>query len=747
MDEPDNDGNTPVTKRRRRIDEEEEKSRLVEAQHSGVSNHSGGASSSVASACSSEVGDDSLSDDEASISVEKSEPDFDLLKTILRENLSQKSKKSGEKQTQREKSIKKSESREVKQVMEMEVVNNEDVKEEMVHVTNGEDRNRNGSEKIRKMMFSDFGGMDGVIKELIQKVIVPFHHPELPRNLRVKPITGILLHGPPGCGKTTLAEAIANETGVPFYKISAAALVSGVSGESEENIRELFSKAIRTAPSIVFIDEIDAIASKRTNLRGMEVRIVSQLLTCMDESRNLVKLVDDNAGSGSSCCRPGYVLVIGTTNSPDALDPALRRGGRFDCEFLLSVPDESARLQILSKLTCNIKAGGALDLVKLARSTPGFVGADLEALVDEAGNIAMNRIIGQRGVDLSKEQKDGACNELCWRAPMSDEEMANLIITMADFEASRTQSYSTLEAVKTAQPSGGREGFSDIPNVKWDDVGGLHLLRQEFDRHIIRPIKFPEVYKNHGANLEAGFLLYGPPGCGKTLIAKALANEAGANFIHIKGPELLSKYVGDSELAVRTIFGRARRYVTVHLLPQSSGSSYGFIRRGCIDNKACLHFQISTENGLYLPLQLLVELDGADHRKGIFVIGATNRPDAMDTALLRPNRLGKLLYVPLPSPDERGMILKALARNKLIDPNVDLMAIGKDRACENFSGADLSALINEATFTAIEEQSSNGSCSVQCFIKDAHFKKALEKISPSVSKKVILVTWFTNAFF
>ncbi|XP_058225781.1 cell division control protein 48 homolog C-like isoform X2 [Rhododendron vialii] len=565
--------------------------------------------------------------------------------------------------------------------------------------------------------FKDLGGMRGIVEELKMEVIVPLYHPELPRWLGVRPMAGILLHGPPGCGKTRLAHAVANETGVPFYKISATELVSGVSGGSEENIRDLFAKAYRTAPSIVFIDEIDAIASKRENLqREMERRIVTQLMTCMDESHRFVQPADVDPNAESANIRPGYVLVIGATNRPDAVDPALRRPGRFDREIVLGVPDENARVEILSVLTRDLRVEGAFDLVKLARSTPGFVGADLTALANKAGNLAMKRIIDRRKSDLSVEPTDGEHTEDWWKLPWLPEEIEKLNITMADFE----------EAAKLVQPSLRREGFSSIPNVKWEDVGGLHLLRQEFDRYIVRRIKYPEDYEGFGVDLETGFLLYGPPGCGKTLIAKAVANEAGANFIHIKGPELLSKYVGESELAVRTIFSRARTcspcilfFDEVDALTTKRGKEGGWVVERLLN-------------------QLLIELDGADQRQGVYVIGATNRPEVMDRAVLRPGRFGKLLFVPLPSPDERGLILKALARKKPIDSSVDLIAIGRDEACENLSGADLSALMNEAAMAALEEKltaQSNSDATTSLTIGKIHFEQALKKVSPSVSEK------------
>ncbi|KAI3454835.1 hypothetical protein Pfo_011498 [Paulownia fortunei] len=704
MDDSNDDGDTPIVKKRRKIEEKEEKLRLIEAQHvrswnRDVSNSSGGGSSSSVESASTSEGDDS-SDEEVSTSAdaiygEKLEPEFDLMKSMLRENLRRKAKKLGEE-------------RQVKEAVELEVVDNNDLKKVNLVDEEGKlgdglskiNKNDNSDNEINRPMFKDLGGMSGVIEELKMEVIVPLYHPQLPRHLGVKPMAGILLHGPPGCGKTKLAHAIANETGVPFYKISATELVSGVSGASEENIRELFSKAYRTAPSIVFIDEIDAIASKRENLqREMERRIVTQLMTCMDESHRLTKPVDDNADSESSDGRPGYVLVIGATNRPDAVDPALRRPGRFDREIVLGVPDECARVEILSVLTCNLKVEGAFDLVKIARSTPGFVGADLAALANKAGNLAMKRIIDKRKVELSKELTDR-------------------------------------DSAKMVQPSSRREGFSAIPNVKWDDVGGLHLLRQEFDRYIVRRIKFPEDYEEFGVDLETGFLLYGPPGCGKTLIAKAVANEAGANFIHIKGPELLNKYVGESELAVRTIFSRARTcspcilfFDEVDALTTKRGKEGGWVVERLLN-------------------QLLIELDGAEQRRGVYVIGATNRPEVMDRAVLRPGRFGKLLYVPLPSPDERGMILKALARKKPIDANMDLMALGKDCACENLSGADLSALMNEAAMAALEDKLmlSFRSSGVPWTIKDAHFKRALEKISPSVSNKETFMSFYVERY-
>ncbi|GJV54406.1 cell division control protein 48 homolog C-like protein [Tanacetum coccineum] len=551
-------------------------------------------------------------------------------------------------------------------------------------------------------MFKDLGGMDGVLDELKNSVLLPFFRPELPRF-------------------PLLTWSLAFQ--VSWYHVAPFV----VRGASEENIRKLFTKANRTAPSIVFIDEIDAIASKRENLqREMERRIVTQLMTCMDEPHRVAKPDSTSNNTETTDGKAGYVLVIAATNRPDALDSALRRPGRFDHEITLGVPDEKARVQILATLTSSLKLEGAFDLVKISRATPGFVGADLSSLVKKAGNVAIKRIIDERKLKLSKENTDSKENEDWLRKAWTPEETEKLSITMSDFEV----------AAKLVQPSSKREGFSSIPNVRWEDVGGYDQLRRVFDLFVVNRIKYPDVYEEHGAELETGFLLYGPPGCGKTLIAKAVANEAGANFIHIKGPELLSKYVGESELAVRTIFSRARTcspcilfFDEVDSLTTNRGREGGWVVERLLD-------------------QLLIELDGGDQRKGVYVIGATNRPDVMDRALLRPGRFGKLLYVPLPNPDERGLILKTLARKKPIDTDVDLVAIGRSDGCANFSGADLSLLMNEAVTGSLEEklnkivaatkEGTSGSLSESLphTIKATHFYHGMAKTSPSVSKEV-----------
>ncbi|CAK8576775.1 unnamed protein product [Lathyrus sativus] len=554
-------------------------------------------------------------------------------------------------------------------------------------------------EKVRKKepMFKDLGGMKNVIEELKNKILWPMFNPNMSK-LGGKPIGGVLLHGLPGCGKTRLAHAIANETGYNFYSTSATQFVSGISGSSEESIRELFSTAKRTAPSVIFIDEIDAIASKRENLqRQMETRIVTQLMICMDEANDHHLETSDKPR--------GHVLVIGATNKPGAIESALRRPGRFDREILVPIPDQSSREEILTVVTRHQKHDNSVDLQKIAMSTPGFVAADLEALANEACIVAMDRLRNETKHKLSSEQ-----DEDWWKEPLPQDDLEKCAITMSDFE----------EASKKVQPSLTREGFAPIPDVKWEDVGALDHVRQEFDHYIIRRIKHPEDFKGFTRNLETGFLLFGPPGCGKTLIAKAVANKAGANFIHVKGPELLNKFVGTSEHDVRKIFSRARTcapciifFDELDALTKERGKEGGQNIEGVLN-------------------QLLIELDGAENRKGVFVIGATNRFDVIDHAILRPGRFGKHLYVPLPSPDERVKILKTLAKDFIIDASVDLNVIGRMEGCENFSGADLAELLEVAGMAAlIEKWDSTEETSGT--IKTCHFEAALIKISPSVS--------------
>ncbi|KAF8091466.1 hypothetical protein N665_0445s0051 [Sinapis alba] len=703
-EEDDSDDGAAKMKKPRRVDEKEDKLQRAEQSHLKRRNKERSVSPSSSSSSSEDSGDISTSED--AIYSEKLSPRFDLINDSLRDNYAKMNSSSAKKPPPVEKNV------------EVDTVTNNDkgrskmttmglLKKEATRVSRPltgaatpppESNNNKGGPT-----FKDFGGIKKVLDDLENYILFPLLNPPPFKTMGVKPPSGILFHGPPGCGKTQLANAIANEVGLPFYQISATDVVSGVSGASEENIRELFSKAYRTAPSIVFIDEIDAIGSKRENQqREMEKRIVTQLLTCMDGPRNKADANDSSAG---------YVLVIGATNRPDALDPALRRSGRFEREIALSVPDEDARAEILSVVVQRLRLEGSFDMKRIARLTPGFVGADLEGVANMAGSLGIKRVKDSRKSQLSGDNQD----DRSWlRQPWSEEDLEKLFVRMSDFE----------EAVKLVKGSLTREGFSTVPNVTWGDVGGLDHLRHELNDYIVRPIKNPEIYKAYGASLETGFLLYGPPGCGKTLVAKAVANEAGANFIHIKGPELLNKYVGESELAIRTLFQRARTsspcvlfFDEVDALTTSRGREGGWVVERLLN-------------------QFLTELDGGE-RRNVYVIGATNRPDVIDSAFLRPGRFGNLVYVPLPSADERVLILKSIAKKRPIDPSVDLDAIAKK--CEGFSGADLANLMDKAIHVAVKEKfgCSEDEDLSDCTIKMTHFEQALSLVTPSVSKQQI----------
>ncbi|GLJ21299.1 hypothetical protein SUGI_0391350, partial [Cryptomeria japonica] len=460
-------------------------------------------------------------------------------------------------------------------------------------------------------------------------------------------------------------------------------------------------------------------AKRETLQREMERRIVIQLLTCMDESHETIISGGQESDAEMPKKKSGHVLVIGATNRPDSLDPALRRPGRFDREIVLGVPDENSRVEILSVITRGLRLDGLFDFKKIAKCTPGFVGADLTALTREAASVAIKRMIASRNPqNLLKCEDIEATENAWWKKAWTQEEMNNLSITMADFE----------EAATKVQPSTRREGFSAIPNVKWDDVGALGSLRKDFELHVVRRIKHPEEYEALGMDLDNGFLLYGPPGCGKTLVAKAVANEAGANFIHIKGPELLNKYVGESELAIRTIFTRARTcspcilfFDEIDALTTKRGKDGGWVVERLLN-------------------QLLIEMDGSEKRKGVFVIGATNRPEVMDPAVLRPGRFGKLLYVPIPDAEGRVSILKTLTRKRPLSAEVDLNYIGHSQSCENFSGADLAALVNEACMCALQErittavEADSDVRKYALVVNLSHFEQAFKRVVPSVSK-------------
>lgn len=609
------------------------------------------------------------------------------------------------------------------------------------------------------LKFEDVGGNEDTLTEVC-KLLIHIRHPEVYQQLGMVPPRGFLLHGPPGCGKTLLAQAVAGELQLPMLKVSAPELVSGVSGESEQKLRELFDMAVSSAPCILFIDEIDAITPKReVASKDMERRIVAQLLTCMDDLNSLTVTAQ--------------VLVIGATNRPDSLDPALRRAGRFDREICLGIPDEAARLRILKTLCRKLKLPEDFDYQQLARLTPGYVGADLMALCREAAMSAVNRVLleirgrshghvessaaelstgpVQTEADAMEEeevkeqqptdnikpepQEQNQPQGELWHLlqllknteTLSEEELADLSILMSDFQAS----------LASVQPSAKREGFATVPDVTWEDVGALQDIREELTMAILAPVRSPEQFKALGLSAPSGVLLAGPPGCGKTLLAKAVANESGLNFISVKGPELLNMYVGESERAVRQVFQRGRNSAPCviffdeidALCPRRSGHESGASVR--------------------VVNQLLTEMDGLESRRQVFIMAATNRPDIIDPAILRPGRLDKTLYVGLPPPADRHAILLTITKGGTkpqLEQDVRLEDIAFDERCDCFTGADLTALVREASVNALRAYLKSQHCSasssghmyssaVDIRVSKQNFDDAFKKVRPSVSKK------------
>ena len=541
---------------------------------------------------------------------------------------------------------------------------------------------------------ANLGGVDSVIQQLEDMIVLPLLQPEIYATSRIQPPRGILLHGPPGCGKTMIAKAFAAEVGVSFISLSAPTIVSGMSGESEKALREHFDEAKKVAPCLVFIDEIDAITPKRESAqREMEKRIVAQLLTCMD----------DLAGKA--------VIVIAATNRPDSLDAALRRGGRFDKEINLGVPNEIVREQILRALTKDILLPTDFDYRRLAKLTPGFVGADLNDLVSTAGSAAIKRFLETLKAQANEMNVDGDSSQvsakvlelrrLIKHAKQPSLGVAEtIVITIDDF----------LTALPKIQPSSKREGFATVPETTWADIGALRPVREELLTAIVEPIRSPEKYARVGITAPTGVLLWGPPGCGKTLLAKAVANESKANFISVKGPELLNKYVGESERAVRQVFVRARSSIPCVIFFDE------------LDALVPKRDDALSESSARVVNTLLTELDGLSSRQGIYVVAATNRPDIIDPAMLRPGRLETLLFVDLPGEDERVEILQTLSRNLSI-PFTDAIA-EIARSCHGFSGADLESLLRRAGYAAIKRNDD---------IKHEDFLSAKGKVRPSVS--------------
>ncbi|HLC87388.1 MAG TPA: CDC48 family AAA ATPase [Candidatus Nanoarchaeia archaeon] len=545
-------------------------------------------------------------------------------------------------------------------------------------------------EKIPEITYEDIGGLSEEVKKIREMVEIPIKHPEIFQRLGIEPPKGVLLHGPPGTGKTLLAKAVATETEANFILLNGPEIMSKFYGESEKKIRDIFEQAEKNSPSIIFIDEIDAIAPKREEVTGeVERRVVSQILTMMDGLKDR-----------------GKVIVIGATNRINSIDSALRRPGRFDREIEVGVPDKKGRLQVLKIHTRYMPLTKNVKLEELASLTHGFVGADIEALAKEAAMNVLRKYLPQIKID-GEEQ-------------IPKEILDKLIIKQEDF----------VDALKVVRPSAMREVLVETPNISWKDIGGLDKIKQELQEAIEWPLKHPESFKRMGIRPSRGILLYGPPGTGKTLLAKAVAKESEANFIQVKGPSLLSMWVGKSEEGVRKIFERARQVSPCIIFFDEIDSLAS--KRGV---------EAGTRVTERVLNQMLAEMDGLEDLNDVLVIGATNRPDMLDTALLRPGRFDKILLINAPEEEGRYNILKIHTKNMPLGhskkPFNDkqreefLREITKETA--NYTGADIEALAREAAMLALRESI------MADLVTKEHFIKALEKIKPSVSKKTIEV--------
>ena len=537
---------------------------------------------------------------------------------------------------------------------------------------------------VPTVTYEDIGGLKEEIQRIREMVELPLKHPELFRHLGIEPPKGVLLYGPPGCGKTLLAKAVANESNAHFISISGPEIMSKYYGESEKRLREIFEEAEKNAPSIIFIDEIDSIAPNRNEVTGeVERRVVAQLLALMDGLKGR-----------------GEVIVIGATNRPNAIDPALRRPGRFDREIEIGVPDKEGRKEILQIHTRGMPLAEDVDLDKLAEITYGFVGADLAALAKEAAMRALRRLMKEVNLFESEE--------------IPAEVLDKLQVTMQDF----------FDALKDITPSALREVIVQVPNVKWDDIGGLENVKEELRMAVEWPLKYPELFEASGAKQPKGILLYGPPGTGKTLLAKAVANESEANFIGVKGPEILSKWVGESEKAIREIFRKARQAAPAIIFFDEI-DSIAPVRGSAGDSRV-------TER---IISQLLTEMDGLEELRKVVVIAATNRPDLLDPALLRPGRFDRLIYVPPPDYKARVEILKIHSRDKPLAEDVNLEELAK--RTEGYTGADLENLVNTAALISLKEHISKYKDPEEAIahrnelkITWRHFEEALEKVRP-----------------
>jgi transitional endoplasmic reticulum ATPase len=534
---------------------------------------------------------------------------------------------------------------------------------------------------IPRVTYEDIGGLQEEIRRTREMVELPLRHPELFQRLGIEPPKGVLLHGPPGCGKTLLAKAVASESEANFHAINGPEIMSKFYGESEKRLRGIFEKAEKESPSIIFIDELDAIAPKREEVTGeVERRVVAQLLALMDglEAR-------------------GNVIVIGATNRVNAIDPALRRPGRFDREIEIGVPDKRGRLEILQIHTRGMPLAENVDLTMLSNRTHGYTGADVAALCREAAMKALRRYLPEIDVDATH---------------IPPEILEKMEVNLDDF----------MDAYREVTPTAMREVYIEIPTVRWDAVGGLDEVKQSLKESVEWPINQPQIFTDMGIEPPKGILLYGPPGCGKTLLARAVATESEANFISIKGPEIFSKWVGESEKAIREIFRKARMAAPTvifldevdSLIPRR-GSGYG--------DSGVTERVIS---------QLLTEMDGLEALQNVVVIAATNRPDILDPALLRPGRFDRLIYVPAPDDDSRLEILKIHVKGIPLSNDVNLEALVK--STKGYSGADIKSLCTEAAINAVRRKKKS--------VTFNDFKKAVEKIGPSITPD--MENWYRN---
>lgn len=533
--------------------------------------------------------------------------------------------------------------------------------------------NIEGVTNLVDVSYEDIGGLKDEVKKVREMIEIPLKRPELFDKLGIAPPKGVLMHGPPGTGKTLLAKAVASESDAHFIAINGPEIMSKYVGGSEENLREYFEEAEENAPSIIFIDELDAIAPKREDTQGeTERRTVAQLLTLMDGLKSR-----------------GQVVVIGATNRPDSLDQALRRPGRFDREIEIGVPDSEEREEILEIHTRNMPLAEDVDLHKLASTTHGFVGADLESLCKEAAMRVVRRIIPE----IKNDEE------------IPEEVLKKIVVTNDDFKS----------ALKEIQPSALREVLVQVPNVKWDDVGGLDDVKQELKEAVEWPLKHPEKFEKFGVRPPKGTLLYGVPGTGKTLLAKAVASESEANFISIKGPELLSKWVGESEQGVREVFRKAKQTAPTVIFFDE------------IDSIASTRSANDSDSGVTKRVvnQLLTEMDGLEELEDVAIIAATNRPDILDAGLMRPGRFDRHIKVDLPNEDARLSIFKVHTEVMPLADDVSLEKLAKQT--DGYVGADIEAVCREAAMLTLRNNLDAEN------VPYKYFKEALEKVKPSNS--------------